>query len=103
MLSGELATIEGRIPDLEAELATGDVPSLARALRALEDRKRDLATTLADKRAKAAHPAAESWVECRSIVTVLEKASDPEEVRLRLRSVLRRIVSKSSCWSFRSA
>jgi DNA invertase Pin-like site-specific DNA recombinase len=94
VLSGELATVEGRIAELEAELTTGDVPSLARALRALEERKRDLMARLADKRAKAAHPAAESWGECRSIVSVLEKASDPEEVRLRLRSVLRRIVSE---------
>ena len=39
-ISGELTTVEGKIAELEAELASGDIPSLARALRALEERKR---------------------------------------------------------------
>jgi DNA invertase Pin-like site-specific DNA recombinase len=93
-LSGELATVEGRIAELEAELATGDVPSLARALRSLEDRKRDLVARLTEARAKAAHPLAESWAQCQSLPSVLDNAPDPEDIRLRLRSALRRVVSE---------
>jgi hypothetical protein len=90
-----LAEVEGRIAVLEAELETGDVPSIARALRAREDRKRDLATRLADARARATHPVAESWGEARSLLSALDGAPDPEEARLRLRSALRRIVSEA--------
>jgi DNA invertase Pin-like site-specific DNA recombinase len=92
-LSGELATVEGRIAELEAELTTGDVPSLARALRSLEERKRDLVARLTEARAKAAHPLAESWAECQSLPSILDSAPDPEDVRLRLRSALRRVIS----------
>jgi DNA invertase Pin-like site-specific DNA recombinase len=93
-LSGELATVDAKIRELEAELLTGDVPSLARALRTLEDRKRDLVTKLAEARAKAANPLADSWGECQSLLSVLDNAPDPEDARLRLRSALRRIVSE---------
>jgi len=92
-LAGELASVEERIAELEAELATGDVPSLARALRGMEDHKRDLATKLASERAYTAHPLAESWGTCQSLLTVIHNAPDPEDARLRLRSALRRVVS----------
>ncbi len=93
-LSGELATVESKIAELEAELASGDIPSLARALRGLEDRKLDLVARKASAQAKAAHPLADSWGECRSLVSVLNTAPDPDDARLRLRSILRRIVSE---------
>jgi DNA invertase Pin-like site-specific DNA recombinase len=93
-LSGELAAVEARIRELEAELLAGDVPSLARALRTLEERKRDLVAGLVDARARASHPLADSWGECQSLLSVLDNAPDPEDTRLRLRSALRRIVSE---------
>jgi DNA invertase Pin-like site-specific DNA recombinase len=93
-LSGELATVEHRIKDLEAELLTGDVPSIARTLRVLEERKRELAVQLTEARARAAHPLAESWGECRSVLAALDSAPDPEDAKLRLRSALRRIAEE---------
>jgi hypothetical protein len=93
-LSGEQATVDARIRELEAELLVGDIPSLARALRVLEDRKKDLVAKLADAQAKAANPLADSWGECLSLSSVLDNAPDPEDARLRLRSALRRIVSE---------
>jgi DNA invertase Pin-like site-specific DNA recombinase len=93
-LSGELATVDVKITELEAELLGGDVPSVARVLRTLEERKRDLVARLADARAKLAHPLAESWGECLSLSSALDKAPDPEDARLRLRSALRRVVDQ---------
>jgi DNA invertase Pin-like site-specific DNA recombinase len=93
-LSGELATVEARIASLEAELQAGDIPSLARALRQLEERKRDLVVARDAARAKATRPLAESWGECRSLLGAIDSASDQEDARLRLRSALRRIVSE---------
>jgi hypothetical protein len=93
-LSGELATVDARIRELEGELLAGDIPSLARVLRTLEERRRDVATRLADARARAANPLADSWGECQSLLSVLDNAPDPEDARLRLRSTLRRIVSE---------
>src|SRR5262249_7197914 len=91
-LSGELAQVEAKIAELEAELLKGDVAALARVLRAQEDRKRDLATRLAQARRKAAHPLSEAWGEAKSLLEALKSAPDPEDARLRLRGALRRIV-----------
>ncbi|MBL8798762.1 MAG: recombinase family protein [Planctomycetia bacterium] len=91
-LSGELGTVEGKIAELEAELLAGDVPSLTRVLRTLEERKATIAAKLAEARAKAAHPLAEAWGEYGSLLAALDSAPDPEDARLRMRSALRRIV-----------
>jgi DNA invertase Pin-like site-specific DNA recombinase len=95
-LAGELAGVEGRIAGLEAELAEGDIPSLARALRSLEARRKDLAERLAAARQKAANPLSEAWGETQSLAAALEAAPDPEDARLRLRAALRRVVD--SVW-----
>lgn len=94
-LSVELASVDGKIAELEGELLAGDVPSLARALRQLEERRRGLVDQLAEARAKAAHPLAGSWGDAQSLLSVLASAADPEDVRLRLRQALRRIISEA--------
>jgi DNA invertase Pin-like site-specific DNA recombinase len=92
-LSGELAALEARVGELEAELAgDGDVPALARVLRQLEARRKDVAGRLAEARLRAASPASEAWGEAKSLLDVLAGAADPAEARLRLRAVLRRVI-----------
>jgi DNA invertase Pin-like site-specific DNA recombinase len=91
-LAGELARVESKIAELEAELLNGDVAALANALRVLEGRKRDLAGQLSEARQKAAHPLSEAWGEAKSLPAILNSAPDPEAARLRLRAVLRRII-----------
>src|SRR5262245_23631964 len=95
-LARELAGVEARIGDLEVELLSGDVAALARVLRKLEARKNGLAAALAEARQRAANPLSESWGEAKTLLGVLEKSPDPADVRLRLRSALRRIVE--SIW-----
>jgi hypothetical protein len=92
VLAGELARVEAKIAELEAELLQGDVAALARVLRTLEGQKAEVAGRLAEARQKAAHPLSESWGEAQSLIGALTSAPDPQDARLRLRSALRRIV-----------
>jgi hypothetical protein len=95
-LAGELASVEEKIAELEAELLNGDVAALARVLRALEDKRRDVAERLNDARQRAAHPLSETWGEAKTLFTALRSASDPRDARLRIRSALRRMVDSIS-------
>jgi DNA invertase Pin-like site-specific DNA recombinase len=94
VLGGELARVEAKIAELEAELLNGDVAALARVLRDQEGRKRDLAARLADARQKAAHPLGEVWGQTHTLLSVIDGAPDPDDVRVRLRSALRRVVEE---------
>jgi hypothetical protein len=60
-LAEQLAGVEARISELETELMNGDVAALARVLRQLEDRKKDITSRLAEARCKAATPLSELW------------------------------------------
>jgi hypothetical protein len=91
-LEDQLAVVEAKITELEAELKHGDVAALARELRRQEAQQRDLTEKLKAARLKAAHPLDESWRECQSLAETLDTAPDPEDARLRLKSALRRIV-----------
>jgi DNA invertase Pin-like site-specific DNA recombinase len=91
-LAGELAAMEAKIAELEAELLERDVSAVARVLARLEARQKDLAARLAEARQKAAHPLSESWVEAQTLLKALDSAPDPEDARLRLRAALRRII-----------
>jgi DNA invertase Pin-like site-specific DNA recombinase len=96
-LAGELSAVEARIAELEAELAgDGDVPALARVLRQLEARRKDMAGRLADARLRAASPASEAWGEAKSLLDVIAEAADPADAKVRLRAVLRRLID--SVW-----
>lgn len=92
-ISGELARVDGRIADLEAELVEGDVPAIARALRSLEARRKELADRLTDARRAAAHPLSEAWGEAHTLLEAVAAAPDPRDARLRLRTALRRVVT----------
>lgn len=95
-LAGQLVAVEGRIAELEAELASGDIPSLARALRSLEEQKTTLDGHLVSAKRKASRPVSEAWGEARGLIGLLDRAKDPADIRLKLRSVLRRTIE--SIW-----
>ncbi len=92
-LTASLTSVEARIGALEAELESGDVPSVVRGLRALEAKRDGLLGQLAEARKVAAHPLSEAWGETQSLTEVLANAPDPTDARIRLRSALRRVVS----------
>jgi DNA invertase Pin-like site-specific DNA recombinase len=95
-LAAEVAEVEARISELEKELLSGEVAALARVLRQLEERRRGLLEELAKAREKAANPLSEAWGEGKTLIEALRTAPDPEEARLRLRTVLRRLLA--SIW-----
>jgi DNA invertase Pin-like site-specific DNA recombinase len=95
-LSGELAWIEAKIAELEAELLNGEVATAVRVLRRLEAQRAERNSQLIEARQAAASPLSEAWGNVKSLLTILEHAPDPEDTRLRLRSALRRILA--SAW-----
>lgn len=96
VLAGELAHVQARQAELQAELLKGDVSALAKAARALDAREKELTEQLAEARRQAAYPAGEQWGECMSLADVVASATDPKEARLRLRGLLRGLVE--SIW-----
>jgi DNA invertase Pin-like site-specific DNA recombinase len=96
-LAGELARVDARIDELEAELDNGDVAALAKALRRLEGRKRELSERLAQARSQAASPLSATWGEYQTLADIIGRAPDQEDTRSRLRAVLRRMVDTVMC------
>src|SRR5262249_37062240 len=92
VLSGELARVEAKIAELEAEVLNGEVAALAKVLRQQEARKKELAEKRAEAMQRAANPLSATWGECQSLLEALHSAPDPADARLRLRSALRRII-----------
>lgn len=99
-LSGKLARVEMSIAAIDADLdANGESPVLFKRLRAKEVEKRVLAEQLEAAREKAAHPLTEAWGEARTLFDVAHN----EEARLRLRSILPRIVESIRLLAVRRA
>jgi DNA invertase Pin-like site-specific DNA recombinase len=93
VLEGELAWVRGKKAELEAELLKGDVAEIGSALRSLKAREADLVTKLDQAGQEAAKPMLETWRDAKNLIELLDNAPDKENIRLRLRAALRRIVS----------
>jgi DNA invertase Pin-like site-specific DNA recombinase len=97
VLSGELTLVEAELAEAKAYLAAkGFSPAIADHVTGLEDRKKDLVEKLSEAQQKAARPLAESWGEAQGLIEMLKNAADPDDVRIRLRTALRRTVE--SIW-----
>jgi DNA invertase Pin-like site-specific DNA recombinase len=90
-LAGELASVEARLRQLgeEMEGLEADVPTLVRVVTKWEERRRDLQKRHAEARQKEASPQSAAWADAK---TLLDVAHD-EATRLRLRDLLRQIIS----------
>jgi DNA invertase Pin-like site-specific DNA recombinase len=95
-IEGELAEVRARSAALEVELSEGDIPALARELRRLGGREKELQARLLDEQEKAAVPLAAAWKDAHSLMGALDAAPDPADARIRLRAALRRVVE--SAW-----
>jgi DNA invertase Pin-like site-specific DNA recombinase len=96
-LARELEGVEAELADAAAFMdANGFSATIGRRVAALEARKADLAGRLAEAREKAAHPLSETWGQAQSLLGLVNDAPDPEDVRLRLRAALRRMID--SIW-----
>jgi DNA invertase Pin-like site-specific DNA recombinase len=97
VLSGELARIEGELSEAKAFLnANGFSVTIGQHITDLEAKQADKIEKLTAARQRAAHPAAESWGEFQSLAHALKNADDPDDMRMRIRTALRRNVD--SIW-----
>jgi hypothetical protein len=89
--------VRANIAALNADLeANGYSKTLSEQVRKDEAREIQLQEQVKVARQKAAHPLSESWGETQSLIEALDRAPDPQDVRLRLRSELRQIID--SVW-----
>jgi len=94
VLAGELARVESELAEASAFMeAHGFSPTIGKRITDLEARKGELLPRLIEARQRAAHPLSEGWGEAKTLLGAIHKASDPQDARLRLQSILRRIVA----------
>ncbi len=96
VLAGELAHVRARQAAVAAEVLHCDmdkISTMGKASKVLDAREQELNEQLAEAGRRAAQPDGEAWGEAMTLATVLDAAPDPREVRLRLRALLRGLVS----------
>jgi DNA invertase Pin-like site-specific DNA recombinase len=95
VLRGRLANVRGDVAGLQQELKAGFSKALAAVLREKEEEEERLAAELMDELAKSVVPAERAWKELPSLVAMIQKADDPDAVRLKLHGVLRRVIDST--------
>jgi DNA invertase Pin-like site-specific DNA recombinase len=92
VLRAKLENVRSEITKLTDDLRQGYSKTLAAVLREKEAEEEHVGTDLQEELAKSVRPAARAWKDLPSLVDVLDKADDPEGVRLKLRTVLKAAV-----------
>lgn len=95
-LRGELNLLRERKAALALELLKGDVAAIAQALRQVEARERELAAQVGEAEELVVAPREDAWRDAKGLIGLLDNAEDREDVRLRLRAAIRRVVD--SIW-----
>lgn len=97
-LSAQVVDVETRLRKIDDRLLEADddgvMDQLLEAGKRLRTKRDELNANLAAARTRAAGSEAESWGRCRGLIDAMASASDQESARLRLRSAIRRVVSK---------
>jgi hypothetical protein len=96
VIQGELDWIKERRAELAAVLLDGDLREITDQLRNLQKRETELKGNLETAREDAARPPADSWKDVKNLAELLDKVpeKDRADVRLRLRSLLRRHIDE---------
>jgi hypothetical protein len=97
VLAGRIAEIEAEIEKVKNRLQARYSDAVADVLERHEAKKKTLSEQLAEARQKAASPLGEAWKQCGSLLGVLETGPNADEVRVKLRAALRRIVEGIWC------
>jgi DNA invertase Pin-like site-specific DNA recombinase len=94
VIQSKVAEVKTQEAKLEIELLRlgSDVPALARALATLREQETALQADLEQARLQV-RPLDDFWKEAAALTDQLDTAADPENVRVRLRVVFRRVVS----------
>jgi hypothetical protein len=93
VLEGRLAWVEGELKNVQDSIETKGFTAFHDNLaRKYEAEKTDIVAQLELARAAAALPLSDAWCEVGTLVDLLDQASDPDDVKLKLRSALRRVI-----------
>jgi hypothetical protein len=96
-LATERERIEAKLEEFYRELLEGgESATLIRVVRQLEDKKRKVVEAQRIAQRKESNPLSEAWGQTHGLLETIATAPDPADARLRLRSLLRRIVD--SVW-----
>jgi hypothetical protein len=96
VLRAKLANARADVAGLQDELKAGYSKALAAVLREKEQEEERLAADLLDELARSVVPAERAWKDLPSLASMIKKADDPDELRLKLRGVLRRVIDSAS-------
>jgi DNA invertase Pin-like site-specific DNA recombinase len=94
-IAARLADVEAREVALKSKLADprlAGLDALVEAVALLAAEKRTLVDQLTEARQAVASPLSEAWGAFQSLIAAVDAAPDPEEVRVRLRGAIRRVV-----------
>jgi hypothetical protein len=95
-LAGQFAAIEKELKEARDFMdAKGFSASIGQRIMDLEAKQKEIGDALAAARQKALHPLSEDWGEVKTLLAALQAATDPVEARLRLQTLLRRIVEQA--------
>jgi DNA invertase Pin-like site-specific DNA recombinase len=92
VLRAKLDNIRHDIASLQADLKAGYSKALAAVLRDQEAAAEETAGQLQDELAKTVRPVERAWKDFPTLADLIAQADDPDEARLKLRAVLRRLV-----------
>jgi DNA invertase Pin-like site-specific DNA recombinase len=93
VLAGQLEQVEESLARLTADLDEfGETPTLLARVRAKDGERTRLKKELDAAAAEALHPLSADWGQCQSLAALLAQSPDPTDTRIRLRTVLRRVV-----------
>ena len=92
VLRAKLKNIRDDMERLQEELKAGFSKAIVNVLRDREAAEEEIGKDLQDELARSAKPASRAWKELPGLAELVQSADDPDEVRLRLRSLLRRLV-----------
>jgi DNA invertase Pin-like site-specific DNA recombinase len=94
VLRAKLDNLRQDIAKIQEDLRDGYSKALVEVLRTQEAAEETVATELQEELVKTIKPAAKAWKELPSLIDVIRSAADPEAVRLKLRLLLRQLVTE---------
>jgi DNA invertase Pin-like site-specific DNA recombinase len=97
VLSGKLAEVEAEIEKLKARLKVRYTDAVADVLQEQEATRQELSEQLTQARQEAASPLGETWGLFRSLIDALDNSPEAEDLYVRLRAALRRLVTGFWC------
>jgi DNA invertase Pin-like site-specific DNA recombinase len=94
LLRAKLANIRQDIASIQEDLKGGYSKALAAVLRDKEKAEEQVANDLQDELARSLKPAVKAWKELPTLAELIKDAADPDDVRLKLRAILRGLIEE---------